>query len=241
MQKTSTFRSKPFFRNNNVGLEINNLPPIPSNLVAYYRLNGDYLDAAGGSAITPFNSPVFLKRKNWGSSVLLSGPDKYIALPNNTITKINNTVGFTFALWARTDNVSTLHWQRLIDFNTSTTNYLFLAPNSGATGRPRIGLRVGGGSEQVVDSSVSISAGVWVHYAFTKVGNSANFYVNGELAGTNASMTQIVSNLGASINCWIGRSAFAGDPYFIGALDDIRIFNQALTLQQVQALIARPL
>jgi hypothetical protein len=46
------------------------------------------------------------------------------------------------------------------------------------------------------------------------------------------------SNLGNTMNNWIGRSAFSQDPYFAGLIDDFRVYNRALTAADITALYA---
>jgi hypothetical protein len=39
---------------------------------------------------------------------------------------------------------------------------------------------------------------------------------------------------------WIGRSQFANDPYLNGKVDDFRIYNGALTADEIAALANTP-
>ena len=51
-------------------------------------------------------------------------------------------------------------------------------------------------------------------------------------------MTLRPSDIGNTANNWIGRSAFSGDVYFAGLLDDFRIYNRALTAAEITMLYA---
>ncbi len=61
-----------------------------------------------------------------GNALALSGG--YAALPTGIVSTLSN---FTIAAWI---NVGTLtNWERIFDFGTGTTNYMFLTPDAGTT------------------------------------------------------------------------------------------------------------
>jgi hypothetical protein len=62
----------------------------------------------------------------------------------------------------------------------------------------------------------------------------AKLYVNGKLMATQEAVTLTPSELGATANNWIGRSQFP-DPFFKGSFDEFRIYNKALTPEEVDA------
>ena len=82
------------------------------------------------------------------------------------------------------------------------------------------------------------SADYWIHVAVTKEGNVGKLYVNGELVGSNANMTLSPADLGSTTQNWIGKSQFSGDPNFVGSVDEFRIYNRALSLQELRELAA---
>ncbi len=63
-------------------------------------------------------------------------------------------------------------------------------------------------------------------------------YIDGLVAGTNTAMTLRPSSIGNTANNFIGKSAFAPDPYFDGLVDDFRIYNRALSPTEITALYA---
>jgi hypothetical protein len=44
------------------------------------------------------------------------------------------------------------------------------------------------------------------------------------------------SDLGSTPNNYFGRSQYASDPYLDGSLDEIRIYDRALTTAEISAL-----
>ena len=85
----------------------------------------------------------------------------------------------------------------------------------------------------------ALSTGAWHHLAVV-LGAGATYtgtlYIDKVAVGTNAAMTLRPSNLGNTANNFIGRSAFAADPYFDGYIDDFRIYKRALTAAEITAL-----
>ena len=49
-------------------------------------------------------------------------------------------------------------------------------------------------------------------------------------------MTLHASDLGATVNNFLGKSQFATDPYFSGLIDDFRVYRRALTRAQIGTL-----
>ena len=80
------------------------------------------------------------------------------------------------------------------------------------------------------DSTTVISAGVWYHVVGTYDGSTVRLFINGLLE----SSTSHSGNLSASTqNNLIGKS---GDALFAGQLDDVTIFNTALTANEVREI-----
>jgi hypothetical protein len=51
-------------------------------------------------------------------------------------------------------------------------------------------------------------------------------------------MTLRPADLGSTPNNYIGRSQFSWDPYFDGDIDELRIYNRALSADAIKALFA---
>jgi Concanavalin A-like lectin/glucanases superfamily len=64
-------------------------------------------------------------------------------------------------------------------------------------------------------------------------GNPIRFYVDGALAQSSSVVTD---TLKAWSGFWIGR--YSGGVFYPGAIDDVRIYNRALSAQEVQQLYA---
>ena len=123
-------------------------------------------------------------------------------------------------------------WQRLWDFGNDTDHYLFLTPSSGSGIRFAI---KNGGSEQQLTSSSRLTPNTWVHVAVTIGADAVTLYVNGQSVVSSDKITIRPDDIKPVLN-YIGRSQFAADPMFKGTIDDFRIYNYALTAEEVAAL-----
>jgi hypothetical protein len=165
-----------------------------------------------------------------GNAVKLSGQSEYVNLPTGIVSGL--TGDYTVSAWVNPAALST--WSRVFDFGTGTGNYMFLTVNSG--GGPRFAITAGGsGGEQQLSSTTQLPLNTWSHLAVTLSGNTGTLYVNGNPVATNTNMTLHPSNLGNTNQNWLGRSQFS-DPYLNATVDDVHIYDHALSAADVQAL-----
>ncbi len=85
-----------------------------------------------------------------------------------------------------------------------------------------------------------LSAGQWFHVAAVRPSGSASetisFYVNGRLNGTGA-VTQVP---GAQAGAFLGSNSPTGGNLFKGKIDNILVWNYALTTDQIMRLYVDP-
>ncbi len=117
-------------------------------------------------------------------------------------------------------------WQRIFDFGSATTQYLVLTPSSG-TGTAQFAIATtAGGAAQRLEAPAPLPVGEWAYIAVTLIGNTGTIYVNGA-AVASTSITLDPASVAATLN-YLGKSQFAADPLFNGAIDDLRIYNRGL-------------
>jgi hypothetical protein len=173
---------------------------------------------------------------SWGTGVgandiTFSGG--YATLPTGIVSSLTN---FTIAAWINVTSLSS--WERIFDFGTGTSGYMFLSPDNGSTNTLRFSITTNGYSNEQQLNGPAISLGVWTHVAVTLAGTVGTLYVNGVAVTSNPAMTLNPSSLGVTTQNYLGKSQFSGDPAYSGAIDDFRIYNQALSPQQVLELAA---
>jgi O-glycosyl hydrolase len=163
-----------------------------------------------------------------GNALSLTGG--YASLPGAIVSPLND---FTISTWVKVSSFS--DGARIFDFGTSTSNYMYLTTQAaGTAGLPRFGINTGSGEQQIT-SSIALSPNTWTQIAVTLSGNTATLYINGVVAGTNASMTIHPAALGATTQDYLGKSE-GSDPNLQGSLDDFRVYGQAFSAAQIQGL-----
>ena len=88
----------------------------------------------------------------------------------------------------------------------------------------------------VVKEKVRLPAGKWSHLATTYDGRVQRLYVNGKLVATRPLPRKYVNEPGA---LHIGGSPIWGDR-FKGKIDEVRVYNRALTAEEIRGDMTRP-
>jgi hypothetical protein len=173
-----------------------------------------------------------------GLLTLSSASQQYVTLPAGIVSPPG---GITIMAWVKL--TSNTNWNRIFDFGNSTTSYLFLSPQNGASGTLRFAITTGGG-EQQINWNTNLSTGAWHQVAvtfsggtgipgLTGSGGTGVLYVDGAAVGVSESLTLNPSSLGNTVNNYIGKSQFSGDPCFNGSMDEFRIYNGALAANEI--------
>lgn len=169
-----------------------------------------------------------------GNALNFDGTDDYVSLPASLTTGVTS---FTFEAWLNyQDNGA---WTRVMDFGDNATVNMFLTPRNAGSNTPRFAITTGSANaEQRLTSPTVLGPGQ--HHLAVTLSQSGSvvtgtLYVDGGVATTNANMTLTPSSLGTLTNLYLGRSQYAVDPYLKGDLDEVRIYNTALTQAQIQA------
>lgn len=161
-------------------------------------------------------------------TLTLDGSVDYLQLP----ATIANRKEMTIALWVNWKGSGS--WQRIFDFGNGESEYMFLTTNA-ANNSMRFAIK-NGGDEQYMDIS-RIGTYAWKHITLTINDEGIAAYINGELKASTTDITLRPTDFKPIFN-YIGRSQFKGDAMFKGNIDDLRIYNYALSADEVGALFA---
>ena len=123
--------------------------------------------------------------------------------------------------------------QRIFDFGCGTEKYMYLTPNNGSS---EMAFVMKNGGEEEVISTNKMGTYSWTHVAVTISDEAVTLYVNGEEVAKSTSMTIRPSDIKPSIN-YIGRSQFSADPLIKAYYDDFRIYNYALSAEEVKEFV----
>jgi hypothetical protein len=212
------------------------LPKDPgvAGLAALYAME-DNIDDSSGNGLngTLTNDPTFVESMaGMGKALSFDGTDDYATLPIGTLMSTLSDI--TVATWSNYSGTGG-GWQRLFDFGSGTTVYLFLTPNM-ASNQMRVALRTAAVGEQIITASRGLPTG-WHHVAVTieSATKTMKLYLDGEIVASGAT-TLLPKDMGVTTQNWIAKSQYPADAYFKGVLDDFRIYSEALSKGKVMYL-----
>ncbi|WP_145047540.1 family 43 glycosylhydrolase [Paenibacillus xylanexedens] len=170
-------------------------------------------------------SSVVGNKKNLAAA--FNGQDSYIELPG----LITDTTDFTFSSWVYWDGGNP--WQRIFDFGSGLTRHMFLTPSQ-HNGALQFTIH-NEGKDQSLIASQALPTNQWVHVAVTLQGDTGTLYVNGQSVASSTDITYNPKDLQVT-DAYLGKSRYTADPYFKGKMDQVSIYNKALTAKEVRRL-----
>jgi formylglycine-generating enzyme required for sulfatase activity len=210
---------------NSVAATLTVLPKsVESGLVAWYPFNGNANDASGnghdgtviGTTLTTdrFGTP--------NSAYYFPGNGERISVPHADSLNLLN--GYTLSTWINFE-VGGLSSPRIIDKFT----YSFFTLQNGSS--RSLGMYF---SDQTsLFTTTTISAGQWYHVVSSYDLHQRKIYVNGSLVASDSSTFALITN---SLPLEIGRKPVYGYDSFKGKIDDVRIYNRALSDSEILQL-----
>ncbi|MGX7672143.1 beta-L-arabinofuranosidase domain-containing protein [Plantactinospora sp. DSM 117369] len=162
-------------------------------------------------------------------------PNQYVLMPAGILDGVTD---LTVATWVNLASAQT--GARIFSFGSGGQSYLSLTARIAAGAGPRFAITTGGsGGEQRVDAGVPVPVGEWTHLAVTlSTGDAtARIYLDGIEAGAGT-VTLGPASLGRTTANWIGRSPANNDPLLGATVDDLQIYDRALSAEEVRALAA---
>lgn len=215
--------------------------PIYDGEIFYMPFDGDNMELVTITNATRVGNPSFSTAGKKGSAYA-GATGAYVTLPSATIKNPEISAVFWYKVNAVPDRAGIISITPPGPTNNDRTKGLRLFREAGAAGKQRIKLNMGTGSSDVwVDggTAADIAAdGTWVHVAFTISNNRGAVYING---------TMVKDATFSGIN-WTGAdllSIGSGAPNFtewnhlsdLSLIDELRIFNKALTQAEIQTII----
>jgi len=207
--------------------------PGKTGLVAWYTMDDNVQDSSGRNYHGTLTGDSGYSAGYSGKALNFNGSSTFVTLPIGPLMPTLNDV--TVATHVNFSGGSG-SWQRVFDFGSDSTVYMFLCPRQSTGGPMRFAIRTAAVGEQIVDSPAAISLG-WHHMAVSIDSKTMRMtlYLDGEQVG-QAATTLLPKDLGNTTQNWLGRSQYTADAYFSGMLDEFRIYNRVLSAQEVRYL-----
>ena len=204
-----------------------------TGLLGYYPFNGNANDASGNAQHGTVNGSTLTADRfgNTNSAYSFNGSTNYISLPAGTFTTLNL---YTYSCWIKPQGTAGGFALCFGESAFGICQTLAFQP----TGSVTAGSYYGSGSQSLIHSSVTYSTNQWIHIAMTRDLTTIKLYVNGVLF-TSSSAATFGSNAyygtNQPIRAYIGART-TGTSYFNGSIDDVRIYNNAVTQTEIIAM-----
>jgi hypothetical protein len=139
-----------------------------------------------------------------------------------------NSTGFTIATWIKVRRFTS--GDRIFDQQDSGPSKGFAVLMPVTASDRSLYFSVFGDSSEEANIKIALNIWEWTHIAISFEPNSAKFYKNGVLAGTDTSVS-----LGDSVtNLVIGKNASLAANYFNGLMKDFVVYDRVLSLAEVE-------
>lgn len=214
--------------------------PIPA---AWWAADGDASDSVAARDGALINGAGFDTGVS-GQAFRLDGANDYVEVPDDPLWTLGSG-DFSLSVWANFDTVKSASLGQVAntllghDTGAGTTNkWIFFfddAPDGSNTGN--LAFHINGWSSGSVfltsPSAFTVIPGAWHHFALTRDAATSTyaFYADGTLLGTRTD-SRAIPDTTAPLT--IGQAEGLG--YFDGRLDEVRIYDLALSAAQVAAL-----
>jgi len=198
--------------------------PAHAELVAWWRLDEGSgmmaFDSSGNGNDARFEgAPEWVEDGKFGKALKFNGSSDYLAAPDSESLDINADQ-LSIAAWINGEDWPAANHvvRKVADTGTGSIYIIRVQPDT-----VRVYLNTSAG-ETIVQGTTALTTNEWFHVGLTYDGAEARIYVNGQLdisMNVSGELTQSNNELR------IGRGEPAG--YFVGMIDDVRLYNHALT------------
>ena len=199
----------------------------PAALVAAYGFDegsGTTLtDASGNGNNGTITNATWSTSGKFGKALQFNGTNALVTIPD--AASLHLTTGMTLEAWVNPSTVNA-KWRDVI---YKGNDNFYLEATSTTSSRPDAGM-IAGGTYADAFGTAALKANTWSYLTETYDGSTLRLYVN----GTQVASTTHTGSIATSTNpLQIGGDSIYGQ-FFAGMIDEVRLYNTALTAAQIQ-------
>lgn len=199
-----------------------------TGLVAAYNFDegaGTLLvDMSGNKNSGIVSGATWSTQGKYGSALSFNGANSVVSIPDASSLDLTNTL--TLEAWVKP---TALGGWRSVLLKESPGNLTYALYANTDTNRPSA--EIANPVNTDVRGYAQLALNTWTHMAATYDGTTLRYYSNGTLVGSKTVRGTITTSNGA---LKIGGNTIWGE-YFNGLIDDVRIYNTALSQQAIQS------
>jgi uncharacterized repeat protein (TIGR02543 family) len=181
-------------------------------------------DLWGGYHGTLNNDAAYTSGQTNTAVSFTAADQSFIQLRDGLTDELND---FTISLWVN----YTSKGSRIFDFGESTDVFMMLSPEL------RYKITCPEGTFDVTAAGNTLPVGQWSYLTLTQEGNTFKMYMNGEeILSDNGAIVK-PSDMGVNTKNYLVKSRWGSDRYSTCLLDEFRIYNRALSAEEINALM----
>ncbi|HET8606476.1 MAG TPA: LamG-like jellyroll fold domain-containing protein, partial [Gaiellaceae bacterium] len=209
-----------------------------NGLVAAYSFDAGagstVADASGNGNTGTIANAVWSSAGHSGNALSFNGSNAWVTVPGTTALQL--TKAFTLEAWVK-PTAENGAWRAAVikeDPGRNELDYGLYASTD--TGPPSGHVLVGSPPDSYLRGTTTPPLGTWTHLAASYDGSTLRVYQNGALQAQKAVSGAIDTSTGP---LRIGGDNVWGE-WFAGLIDDVRVYNRALTTTQIQTDMTTP-
>jgi fibronectin type 3 domain-containing protein len=202
-------------------------PAAPLGLVAAYAFDEGsgttVTDSSGNGNNGTITNATWSTSGEYGDALSFNGTSALVTIPNSASLQLSS--GMTLEAWVNPTTVNS-NWRDVI---YKANDNFYLEATSTSSSHPDAGV-IAGGTYADAFGPAALTAGAWSFLTETYDGSTLRLYVNGTLVASTAHTGPIATSTNP---LQIGGDSLYGQ-YFAGLIDNVRVYNTALSASQIQ-------
>jgi hypothetical protein len=217
-----------------INVTVNNSTPAPpSGLVAAYSFNegtgATLTDRSGSGHAGAISGATWTSGGKYGSALSFDGVNDWVTV--NDANALDFTTGMTVEAWVYPTANGSGSWRNVLIKERPGGEVYNLYANADANTPVAYVVRAADPSSPLDARGTSqLPSNTWTHLAVTYDGTTLRLFVNGTQVGSRAVSGALLTSNGA---LRFGGNSVWGE-FFQGRLDEIRLYNRALTVSEIQ-------
>ena len=217
-----------------VTVTVSNTAGTPGGLVAAYSFDentGTTVRDTSGNGNNGTGANITWTTGKYGSAISFNGTSSMVTVPNSA--SLGLTTGITAEAWINPATLGAVWRTVVLKEQPSNLVYSLYASNDGQ--KPSADLWIAAGDREL-RGPATLTRSVWTHLAMTYDGATQRLFVNGAQVASRAQTGAVSTSSGV---LRIGGNTIWGE-WFSGVIDEVRLYNRALTATEIQADMNAP-
>jgi peptidoglycan hydrolase-like protein with peptidoglycan-binding domain len=209
-----------------------------SGLVAHYTFDegsgATAGDSAGSNTGTLVNGPTWVAGRI-GGGIQFDGVDDSVTAGSPVVLS-PSTGDFSISMWLKLSELPAFGDTLIDDSQTASSDdfKIYTSTSNRFAGQFRDGATTVSAND-AVDALVS-TVNKWKHYVLLRSGTSVFFYRDGVLINSSSNAGLVDIDTDGSFNFTIGSAVTGGSSSIPGTIDDVRVYNRALSATEITQL-----